>query len=206
MKQKIVALSAIIIALVSSVLPAAAADDSAKMISELNRALSQYEPYRIEFDVIFGGEAMSGFYEVDGGEYYISLDNQELYGDEAVKCEVYNSRKEIVIDLVAPDQNGNILTNPATAFTSIRDNYDSRISDEHSEQGRAVVELLPKGGNSDESITLELSTQTMLPEVVNYKFGSESIEIRVRKISKLTSTITQYNEDNYLDYEIIDFR
>ncbi len=104
---------------------------AAPIVEEVLAALNALNPYRAYIEVSYEGGSVPGFYEVDGSEYYISVDRQELYGDKGSKCEVFNSRKEVVIDLVSADYNGNILNNPATAFDSILKYYKATIISEN---------------------------------------------------------------------------
>ncbi len=183
------------------------ADDAAdRLVKEVLSKIESYNPYRAEIDVNYAGSSILGFYEVDKAKYYIAIDNQELYGDSSVKYEIFNSRKEVVIDSVTPDFNGNILSNPATAFSSIRDHFSAMILSK--DEAYSIIELKPIKGDSDniESIEMRVSHATMLPEEVIYKFGDEMVSIKVLKLQRLTSSITSYSVEKYSDYEVIDFR
>lgn len=168
--------------------------------------LEAKNPYKVEIEVNYGNNNLIGFYEVDSDAYYISIDEQELYGDTNVKYEVFNSRKEVVIDTVKPDLNGNLLNNPSTAFTSIRDHYSAEIIAENDYY--TTLELKPKNDDegSIETIELSVSNATKLPIEILYKFGGEKVVIKVVEITNLPSTITLYDSGKYVDYEIIDFR
>ncbi len=175
------------------------------VVDEAISAIKSYNPYRVDIRVSYSGDSISGFYEVDGANYYISIEEQELYGDSKVKYEVFNARKEVVIDAVSSVADGNILNNPATAFTTIKDHYSASILSENNEF--TIVELKPNvGGDTVETIELKLSNTTKLPSEIIYKMGDDKVVITINKISRLTSPISLYNSTKYADYEIIDFR
>lgn len=176
------------------------------IINNVLNALKEYNPYKVIIEVSYENNSTHGFYEVDGSSYYISVDQQELYGDETVKYEVFNGRKEVVIDNVSPIYTGNLLSNPATAFSSIGDHYTPSLI--ASNKSVTVIELKPNidNDNSQESIELSVSNETMLPTLIIYKFGDQSVIINIIDIAKLNSTITSYDRGKYADYEIIDFR
>ncbi|MFR9533439.1 MAG: hypothetical protein SNG49_01220 [Rikenellaceae bacterium] len=176
------------------------------ILKEVLANIEAQNPYRVKIEVSYANSSMIGFYEVDHDAYYISIDQQELYGDTNVKYEVFNSRKEVIIDTVRPDNNGNLLNNPATAFSSIRDHYSAEIITENSYF--TTLELKPNSGDdsSIETIELSVSNATKLPIEILYKFGGEQVVIKVVEITQLSSSITLYDSDKYADYEIIDFR
>ncbi len=176
------------------------------ILKEVLANIEAQNPYRVKIEVSYANSNMIGFYEVDNDAYYISIDEQELYGDANVKYEVFNSRKEVIVDTVRPDNNGNLLNNPATAFSSIRDNYSAEIITEN--DYFTTLELKPNSGDdsSIETIELSVSNATRLPIEILYKFGGEKVIIKVVEIIHLSSSITLYSSDKYADYEIIDFR
>lgn len=188
-----------------AVVSAGAAEPNS-MIGNVIDKLDRMSPYRVQFEVEYGRNRICGLYEVAGEDYYISIEEQELFGDSKVKYEVFNSRKEVLIDTVSPDFDGNLLSNPAVAFSSIRDHYTSK---QLSNDGvTATFELTPSvpSVNSIETIELTINNSTILPEYIVYNFGGEKVVIKVVSIEKLTSTITSYSSSNYSDYEVIDFR
>lgn len=183
------------------------ADNKADVIfKESMTQIESLNPYKANIKVSYANNSILGFYEVDNNRYYISIDQQELYGDAKTKYEVFNNRKEIIIDSVAPSYNGNLLSNPATAFTSIRDHYSATIIADN--QNSTTVNLKPiiGGEESTETIELVLSKSTKLPTRITYKFDDEAVVIDIMDISKISSTITPYDSSKYSDYEVIDFR
>ncbi len=163
-------------------------------------------PYKVEIQVTYGSGVIAGYYEVDGTKYYISVDQQEVYGDDDIKYEIYNGRKEVVIDNVSQEYNGNILNNPATAFANLRNHYTPKIAS--SNEYFTIVELKQNIGDVTDSEVIELvvDNQSGLPSSVIYKLGDEVVQISIIKMDKLTSPITSYDTAQYSDYEIIDFR
>ncbi|MFI3264607.1 MAG: hypothetical protein SNG38_01235 [Rikenellaceae bacterium] len=183
------------------------AENSAdSILKEVLSNIEERNPYKVEIEVSYADNNLVGFYEVEDDKYYISIDKQELYGDANVKYEVFNSRKEVVIDRVKSDNNGNILNNPATAFSVIRDHYSATILSEN--EYYTVIELKPNLGdeNSVETIELAVSNDEKLPIEIIYRFGDDMVRIKVVQITPLQSTITSYSPDKYVDYEVIDFR
>ncbi|MFR9523140.1 MAG: hypothetical protein SNH94_01035 [Rikenellaceae bacterium] len=194
-----------VIYLLLAVVSASAAEPNS-IIGDVIDKLDRMSPYRVQFEVEYGKNRIGGLYEVADENYYISIDEQELFGDSKVKYEVFNSRKEVLIDAVSPDYDGNLLSNPAVAFSSIRDHYTSKqLSDDGV---AATFELTPSAPsvNPIETIELTINSSTILPERIVYNLGGEKVVVKVVSIEKLTSSITSYNIGNYLDYEVIDFR
>ncbi|MFI3323297.1 MAG: hypothetical protein SNI45_04660 [Rikenellaceae bacterium] len=180
--------------------------DAYDLLSRVLNKIESYNPYEVKIEVSYENSIISGYYQVDGERYFISIDQQELYGDADIKYEIFNGRKEVIIDSVTPDDSGNLLSNPAMAFRSILEHYDASL--ELDNQEVTLLELKQSGGWDDASeiIDLYVDKSTMLPAMVIYKFGDENITITIKSISKLTSTITLYDSEKYADYEIIDFR
>ncbi len=177
------------------------------LLGELKSSLEQLNPYGVKVNIKYGGVSMIGYYEVDGDSYYIRVDEQELYGDSKVKYEVFNSRKEVVIDSVVEDNSGNILNNPATVFSTIISSYSSNVISDN--QTTTTLELKPIAGVGDESIesiNLTISKATKLPVEIIYRYGDDTIVIGIDSIEKLTSPITSYSRSKYADYKTIDFR
>ncbi len=196
----------IIICYLLSVQFSHAQGDAYDLLSGVLNKIESYNPYKVEIEVSYGNNIISGYYQVDGEQYFISIDQQELYGDADTKYEIFNSRKEVIIDSVTADDSGNLLSNPAMAFRSILEHYDASL--EIDNQEIALLELKQSGewGDASEIINLYVDKSTMLPAMVIYRFGGESITITIKGISKLTSPITLYDSEKYVDYEVIDFR
>ncbi|MFI3316302.1 MAG: hypothetical protein SNF93_01820 [Rikenellaceae bacterium] len=183
------------------------ADNKAdEIFKESMTQIESLNPYKANIKVSYANNSILGFYEVDNNRYYISIDQQELYGDAKTKYEVFNNRKEIIIDSVAPSYNGNLLSNPATAFTSIRDHYSATIIADNESCTTVNLKLIIGGEESTETIELVLSKLTKLPTRITYKFDDEAVVIDIIDISKINSTITSYDSSKYSDYEVIDFR
>ncbi len=175
-------------------------------LKELQSTLDKMNPYGVKVNISYENTSLSGNYEVDKDKYHIKIDEQELYGDSSTKYEVFNNRKEVVIDHVSDNQDGNILNNPATVFSTIlRDYTSTAILDNEFE---TTLELKPasNGDESTESIILTISKSSQLPKQITYKYGDDRIVIDILNIETLTSPITLYDSSKYIDYEVIDFR
>ncbi len=181
-------------------------NSASDILKEVLANIENRNPYKVEIEVVYSGDSVLGFYEVDKSDYYISVDHQELYGNASVKYEVFNSRKEVVIDSVTPDYNGNILSNPATAFSAIRDYFSAELLLDYN--GVMILELKPIEASDDtvELIQLAISAKSMLPVEIVYKFDNDMVSIKILSFEQLTSSINLYNPVKYADYEIIDFR
>lgn len=183
-----------------------AQDHADQIVVDMLDMVESYNPYKVDIEVMYENTSISGYYEVDDMNYYIAIDQQELYGNQSVKYEVFNGRKEVIIDSVSVGYDGNILNNPATAFASIRDYYSSSIISE--DDKTFLVSLSPRDNVDNPSDTIELIIEksTMLPSKIIYKFGGTEVSIKIVNIENIPSSITLYNSDKYVDYEIIDFR
>ncbi|MFR9503126.1 MAG: hypothetical protein SNH73_01585 [Rikenellaceae bacterium] len=183
-----------------------AQDHADQIVVDMLDMVESYNPYKVDIEVMYENTSISGYYEVDDMNYYIAIDQQELYGNQSVKYEVFNGRKEVIIDSVSVGYDGNILNNPATAFASIRDYYSSSIISENDKT--FLVSLSPRDNVDNPSDTIELIIEksTMLPSKIIYKFGGTEVSIKIVNIENIPSSITLYNSDKYVDYEIIDFR
>ncbi|MFR9512090.1 MAG: hypothetical protein SNF69_00480 [Rikenellaceae bacterium] len=181
-------------------------EDAEAIVQRVLAAMEDCNPYKVEIEVNYAGSSIAGYYEVDNLNYYISIDHQELYGDPTVKYEVFNSRREVIIDSVSPTFDGNLLNNPATAFASIKNHYSASLIS--NVNGFTTLELRPHStdDNSMETIILTVLNSTMLPNSITYQFGADEVVIKVLDISRLASGITLYDSSKYTDYEIIDFR
>ena len=176
-----------------------------KIIKDVILNIEKQEQYKVKIEVIIGSDSLLGFYEVSNDMYYLNIGNQELFGAHGVRYEVYNDRKEVVIDSVSPDVNGNILSNPAEAFSSMANDFDATVLSET--EAVTTIFLNPIGDVKDsiDSATLEVDNSTMLPTSLRYKIEGEEIEIKIVSIEP-TKSINVYQPSKYSQYEIIDFR
>ncbi|MFR9495667.1 MAG: hypothetical protein SNG81_04750 [Rikenellaceae bacterium] len=172
------------------------------IIRNVYNELEKMNPYQAKIEVVYDNDSIWGSYQVDDDNYYISIEEQELYGDSTEKYEVFNSRKEVVIDKVTQEYDGNILSNPATAFSSILNYYSASIISDNN--GVTTLEL--KQDVDSEVIKLEVYNNAWFPKSILYISGEDEVVVNIFSIKRMTSTIKSYDNSNYADYEVIDFR
>ncbi len=203
MKKNIFSL---LIALVLSINISSASNNADAILKEVISRIEAYEAYRVDLQISMGDYSLLGYYEVDNQDYYLIIDKQEMYGDATSRYEIYNERKEVVIDSAQSDSSGNMLANPAMVFSSILNDYTAHLLSDDSES--ILLTLKPKGATDDsiESITLHISKKSMQPTMLEYNMQGEIVMIAISNIAPLSSTIKRYSASQYSDYEIIDFR
>ncbi len=203
MKKSIISILIILIASIKIVIASTQGD---AILNSVLDKIEEYGAYRVDLKISMGDYALLGYYEIDNQDYYLTIDNQELYGDAKTKYEVYNDRKEVVIDSVGQETTNDILSNPANIFSSIRDNYSADILS--SNEQFTILYLKPNVASEEsiESIKLHIDMHSMQPKELEYIMQGESIIIEIGDISELTSSIKRYNTSQYSGYEIIDFR
>ncbi len=184
---------------------ASASVSADEVIKEVILNIEKQEQYKVKIEVILGNDSLLGYYEVANDTYYLNIEGQELFGASGVKYEVYKDRKEVVIDSVSPDVNGNILANPAAAFSSIAKDFKATVLS--NKEGVTTIYLEPIGEvkESIDSATLDVDNSTMLPTSLRYEIEGEVIEIKIVSIEPVAS-IREYEPSAYAEYEIIDFR
>ncbi len=183
-----------------------AANPAENILEQIHLGLEKLGSYRAVIEVLYGNSAIEGEYQVEGDNFYIKIGTQEMYGDSQMQYEVINDRREIIIDNVSKEFDGNILSNPATVFASIADHFTAEVIAEDNDV--VIVELRQDSaeGSSSDSIELSIWKSAGLPKSILYKYDNDQIRITIESIDILTSPITSYNSDNYTDYEVIDFR
>ncbi len=203
MKKSIISILIILIASIKIVIASTQGD---AILNSVLDKIEEYGAYRVDLKISMGDYALLGYYEIDNQDYYLTIDNQELYGDAKTKYEVYNDRKEVVIDSVGQETTNDILSNPANIFSSIRGNYSADILS--SNEQFTILYLKPNVASEEsiESIKLHIDMHSMQPKELEYIMQGESIIIEIGDISELTSSIKRYNTSQYSGYEIIDFR
>ena len=161
---------------------------------------------RDKASVVEAGEYRTGGrYAVEGQGYFLTLGDAEVFCDGTVRYEVDNARREVTI-VGVDTASRNILNNPVKAFDFLDSEYDPELLTETA--GRAVVRLTPTAGNSSPAgvITVTVSTATMRPEVLDYDYDGERVQVGILGIAPLAGHVRLFDKNAYAGYEFIDFR
>ena len=178
--------------------------DARQRVAQLSQAMKALGGYAVRFTITVGDYKASGDYVVSGERYSLSLGNIEVYGDAANRYEVDKSRREVVIDKVDQSSN-NILSNPASAFDFIGEEFLAEVVSESS--GSVTLNLTPRQ-NAEQSgvICLTLDKQSSLPKSIIYRPSGESIKVDIESIASTSATPKSYNPGSFDGFEVIDFR
>ena len=174
-----------------------------ELLQRMTAAFRAMPAYEVEFSLTgAGGQQVDGRFAVEGEQYYIALDDAEVFGTGTLRYEVDHRRRETVIAPVE-GQTSNLLSDPPHAFDFVASQYGATLTDERT--GEAVLQLQPvKGGEA--SIRLTLDTQTALPSAIRYEMSDTAIAVGIRSVRRLTTPLPHYDRQATADYETIDFR
>lgn len=195
----------LLLAMAAGVGTVSAAGRAAEILEGLAAGFRAMKGYEVDFVIEAGDYRAEGSYAVQGAGYALSLGDAEVYGDEKVRYEVDNDRREVTIAGV-DSTSRNILNNPVKAFDFLDSEYDPELLSEAA--GRAVVRLTPTAGNSSPAgvITVTVSTATMRPEVLDYDYDGERVRITIGGVSPLGGPLRAFDRKRCEGYEFIDFR
>lgn len=179
-------------------------DHSLALLRQVTSAFSQMSGYSVDFEVETADGPIPGYYEVNGPNYYIQVNDMEAYGDAQFRYEVNSSKREIVIDLVDLESH-NLLNNPTRAFDFVEGEYATELLDETEQT--AVIRLTPRSVRSAVGvIDIEIDKTRSLPVSVIYEVDGDRVRIDIRVISEREASARAFDQDKYPDYEWIDFR
>lgn len=171
------------------------------LLSCFERSLAALGDYRVAFTVTMGDMVTEGNYAVSGNDFYITLYGAEYYVADGVKYEINGERKEIVIDS-AQSLGGDLLSNPAQAFTILARDFEQR---EVSIDSRRAVRLSERNGGAGDMLVVADKNGT-LPQMIVYIYGEERMTIVLDSIESLTAGIPRFDRSKYADFEVIDMR
>ena len=181
-----------------------AEDRSLAVLRQLTSAFTQMSGYSVDFEVQTADGAIPGYYEVNGPNYYMQVNDMEAYGDAQFRYEVNSSKREIVIDLVDLESH-NLLNNPTRAFDFVEGEYATELLDETDQM--AVIRLTPKSVRSAVgAIDIEVDTTRSMPVAVIYEVDGDRVRIDIRAVSDREASALAFDRSKYPDYEWIDFR
>ena len=183
----------------------AAENRAGEILEGLAAGFRAMKGYEVTFEVEAGEYRTGGRYAVEGQGYFLTLGDAEVFCDGTVRYEVDNARREVTI-VGVDTASRNILNNPVKAFDFLDSEYDPELLTETA--GRAVVRLTPTAGNSSPAgvITVTVSTATMRPEVLDYDYDGERVQVGILGIAPLAGHVRLFDKNAYAGYEFIDFR
>ena len=183
----------------------AAENRAGEILERLAAGFRAMKGYEVTFEVEAGEYRTGGRYAVEGQGYFLTLGDAEVFCDATVRYEVDNARREVTI-VGVDTASRNILNNPVKAFDFLDSEYLPELLSETA--GRAVVRLTPTAGNSSPAgvITVTVSTATMRPEVLDYDYDGERVQVGILGIAPLAGHVRLFDKNAYAGYEFIDFR
>ena len=182
----------------------AAADEQPK--TALQRVAHYVEAlgaYDAKFKVAAGDYTTEGSYAVSGDNYYITLDEAEVYSDGKVRYEVDHNREEVNVDNVDLTSR-NVLDNPTRCFDFVDSGYESDMFEQNGSQ--QTIHLRSTDAAIEGDIYLTIDAASARPQKLEYKLYDDIIVVDVISLEKRKTKINSFDKSKYKDYEIIDFR
>ena len=173
-------------------------------LARLQQAVQTLGAYEVLFDVATSdGYATSGSYRVEGERYRMELPGMCVCGDAAVRYEVNEEAREVVVDAV-DRQSNNLLDNPVHAFDFVGERYAVEVAGETAE--RITLRLTPRETGSLATIELTVAKSTALPLAVVYGTEGVQITVKINAFRKSSTALPVFRRNDFPDYEWIDFR
>lgn len=202
-------LTILIIALATSV--ASFAQEGGEVLGQMAAKMAAMsQGYAIRFEVRMPGidSPSQGHCIVSGEKYTIAIDDLMQGCDGRVLWMVNPTTREVTLDRPMP-QSHNLLENPTKAFDFAAELFGV----ESCTHEAAMIHLIltPKEGvlAGVERIHLVIDSATMLPSSLSYDFAGAELAIIIADIAPHTASDSDFvisPEEQYPDYEIIDFR
>ena len=159
--------------------------------------------YDAKFKVAAGDYTTEGSYAVSGDNYYITLDEAEVYSDGKVRYEVDHNREEVNVDNVDLTSR-NVLDNPTRCFDFVDSGYESDMFEQNGSQ--LTIHLRSTDAAIEGDIYLTIDAASARPQRLEYKLYDDIIVVDVISLEKRKTKINSFDKSKYKDYEIIDFR
>ena len=159
--------------------------------------------YDAKFKVEAGDYTTEGSYAVSGDNYYITLDEAEVYSDGKVRYEVDHNREEVNVDKVDLTSR-NVLDNPTRCFDFVDSGYESDMFEQNGSQ--QTIHLRSTDAAIEGDIYLTIDAASARPQKLEYKLYDDIIVVDVISLEKRKTKINSFDKSKYKDYEIIDFR
>lgn len=184
---------------------------SDEILKTLQKKVTDFGNYRVEFSVAVDGQSLKGLYEVSGESYRIVTPDMEVYCDGRTKYEVSLLDEEVMVDSVNPNDR-TIMGNPTRLFDFLDGSYT------HKYVGKALangincdeVELRETAAKEGEKLNAFISSSTGLPVRLVYWLDNLNTDAVV-DIVKITPRITidkafGFDPARFEGFELIDFR
>ncbi len=179
--------------------------DGAVTLNDMSAAIEQLGRYEARFTLSISGSegAVDGYYIVDGDKFFLSIADQQIYGDGAERCTINHNQREVVLERL-PDDGSQplVVVDPVAAFANLAREFE--ISDEVSNEYITYLKLTPKsdGGVVDNS-SVEIDNVSHLPRRISYQADGEEVSLT---ISYIDSTDEQVTMSYPSEYEVLDIR
>ena len=194
----------ILSALALFVCVSAVADEQSKTaLQRVARYVEALGAYDAKFKVEAGDYTTEGSYAVSGDNYYITLDEAEVYSDGKVRYEVDHNREEINVDNVDLTSR-NVLDNPTRCFDFVDSGYESDMFEQNGSQ--QTIHLRSTDAAIEGDIYLTIDAASARPQKLEYKLYDDIIVVDVISLEKRKAKIKSFDKSQYKDYEMIDFR
>lgn len=180
---------------------------AAQILGDVSRKFQALKRYSVEFEVTLPDGKTSGEYAVDGEAYQLTVGIAEVYSDGKVRYEVDKQHGEVVVT-ENDTKSLHLLDNPVRAFDFLTQDYSASLLRE--EGIRAFIGVKYQGKTSEEEaleeMTLEVDVEALQPLAVEYNYEGDKVQIRVKKMTLLTTPLPHFKKEEYSDFEWIDFR
>lgn len=171
------------------------------LLDSFEKSLTALGAYKVCFTVnLDNSYTLAGEYVVEGANFYVRLGNTELYVTDGVKYDVATDRREVVVDS-AQSLGSDILSNPASAFARLKEQYNVSQS---VVDGRATARLESKDGA--ESAVVVADSSGKLPESIVYSQSESFVKITFTSIAASRESVPRFDRSKYAQYELVDMR
>lgn len=171
------------------------------LLDSFEKSLTALGAYKVCFTVnLDNSYTLAGEYVVEGANFYVRLGDKELYVTDGVKYDVATDRGEVVVDS-AQNLGGDILSNPASAFARLKEQYNVSQS---VVDGRATARLESKDGAQSAVVVADSSGK--LPESILYSQSESFVKITFTSIAASSESVPRFDRSKYAQYELVDMR
>ncbi len=187
---------------------------AASSLADMSKAIDELGRYEVFFILSINGgeEAVDGYYIVDGERFFLSIADQQIYGDGAQRCSINHHQREVVLERI-PDNGSQplVIVNPVSAFTELAEEFDVEefvqtdgdVAEDLSSDV-TTLHLTPKKADAIvASSRIEIDNTTNLPRSISYVAESDEVSLVIIKIEK---TDEQFEVIYPEGYEVIDIR
>ncbi len=171
---------------------------SAEVLDELSSRLAAMPAYDSAITVEAQGSRIEGHYYINGEDWYINLGSVEIWGEGDKRYEVSHKTEEVVIERAVDNGAALLMSNPAKAFSFAAQDFDV-------ETNGMTLTLTPKEGSAGiDSIIIELSAATHLPQKITYTAGNDMASVAFGGIKESSTPHKRFKPSDYRKYETVD--